>query len=627
MLSCDNLLHFGLNSYNLLYYSGNFLDDFLNVGNDFLYFLNSLVNHNFLNHLFDVLNLDALLFSLYNFLNELRNLDDFLDDLSDGNDFLHHDFNRNSNLFWDNDYLFDFDRSDLLVVVRDDFVHIESLRHLRNDFNGVLDPHLLGYDFLLGVCYGDQFIDYAIDRLLDFNVNIFCHLDLDNSFLDDRNLDLPFDLLDDDFLHYFLNQFLNYLRHFNDLFNDSGNDNNLFDDSFDLNNFGNFDHFLYNFIHINSNLLDSLHISGYFNDPLLNVPDWLWDFDIVIDNFLNFHQFRLIDNHGVPKVDNFDDCVFDSFDDWFLDDFFDNADDLLYHWNFYDLLNLNRNFLYHFNVLLHDDLHWLDDFLPDQFLLYDDHFLDLHSLNNHLHNFLNHLRHLHNSLNGFDDWNNLLHDTVNRLVNGFNVVADFKCLAVLYHGDYPFDDAFNNLYGGHLNNSLHNLLLNHRHLHKFLHNFLHRNNFLLDNLYLLCHMLDVIDDPLNFNHFLHLHNLLHNSWNFNYLYHLLVHIHNPLYDSRNLNHLVDNLLHWNDLFHYLSLNHRNLQRNIHNSLHFHDPLNLNYFLHFLHDWNHHRHLNPSLHDLLNYFFHLHNLRNRSEYFQYIIHIDHSHNLR
>ena len=76
LLGSNDFLHFGLDCYNFFNNGRHLLYDFLDVGDNFLDFLDSFVDNNFLNDFLDLLNPDGLLFGFNDFLDELGYLDD-----------------------------------------------------------------------------------------------------------------------------------------------------------------------------------------------------------------------------------------------------------------------------------------------------------------------------------------------------------------------------------------------------------------------------------------------------------------------------------------------------------------------------------------------------------------------
>jgi hypothetical protein len=93
-------------------------------------------------------------------------------------------------------------------------------------------------------------------------------------------------------------------------------------------------------------------------------------------------------------------------------------------WDFDDLLNLDWHLLDDLNDLFDDDLNRFDNLLPHQLLPDHFHLPDLYFFVYNLDNLLNMFGHFHNALNCPDDWHYLLHDTVDRLVDGLDMVAD-----------------------------------------------------------------------------------------------------------------------------------------------------------------------------------------------------------
>lgn len=153
--------------------------------------------------------------------------------------------------------------------------------------------------------------------------------------------------------------------------------------------------------------------------------------------------------------------------------------------NFNNFLYFNRNFPNHLNVLLHNDLYWLDDLFLDKFFPYHYNLLYMNFFNDNLHNLLYNLWDLYNSLYDLDYRNDLLYYTINGFVNGLDVVAYLEGLAILDHRYHFLDYSLDDFNLGNLHNSLHDLFLYHRHLHDLLDNLFNRNNLFPYNLNLL----------------------------------------------------------------------------------------------------------------------------------------------
>lgn len=286
LLSCNNLLYFGLNSNYLLYNCRNLFYNLRHIRYDFLDFFDSFIDNNFLNNFLYILNLNILLFSFNNFLDELRDLNDFFKNLSDRDDFLNNDLDRNCNLSWNDEYFFNLKRKQFLMVSWHYFVNIQSLWYFRNNFDCGLYFYLMCNNFFFFVSNCNEFINDSIDWFLNLNVDIFDNFNLNNSLLNHRNLNLSLNLTYYYFLYFFLNYFLDDLRNFNNFFYDSRNYDNLFDNFLHLYNFRYFNHFLNDLLNFDSDLLNTVHISRNLYNSLLNISHRLWYFHIMVYNFL-----------------------------------------------------------------------------------------------------------------------------------------------------------------------------------------------------------------------------------------------------------------------------------------------------------------------------------------------------
>lgn len=154
-------------------------------------------------------------------------------------------------------------------------------------------------DFLLSVGNRDQFINDTIDWLFNFDVNIFDNFNFNNPLLNDWNLNYSFNITNDNFLNFFLDNFFYDLRYLDNFFNHSWNYNNLLDNFFNLDYFRHFNHLLNDLVNLNSHFLDSVYVSWNFNNFFLNILYRLRYLHIMIDNFLNFNKFRFSDDHRV----------------------------------------------------------------------------------------------------------------------------------------------------------------------------------------------------------------------------------------------------------------------------------------------------------------------------------------
>lgn len=297
MLACDDFLNFGLNCDNFLDNSWYFLDDFLNVGDDFLYFFDSFINYNFLNNLLNVLDFDFILFGLYDFFDKLWYLDDFFENFPNRNNFLDYNFDRYSDLSGNDDDLLDLNGFDLLVVLGYNFIDIESLRDFINDLNCIFDFDLMGDYFLFFIGDGDEFVDHSVDGFLNFNVNVFDGFYLDNSLLNDRNLDYALDFLDNYFLSLNVHNNLDDFWYFNELLYNPWDNNDLLYNFLYFNYFWHFNQLLKDFVDMYSNFLYSFDVSWNLYDSFLNVLDGLGYLNVVVDNLFNFDKLWLVDDH------------------------------------------------------------------------------------------------------------------------------------------------------------------------------------------------------------------------------------------------------------------------------------------------------------------------------------------
>lgn len=627
LLSCDDFLNNRLDRNNLFSFYDDFLDLLADVRNLLDNFLNSLVNNDFLLNSDDLLDYDLLDSLSYDFFNNLRYLNYFLNNLCDWNDSLDDLFHWNGNLDWNNDLPLDWVRLSHFDRVIDWFVHFYHLGDLSDNFNDFLNDHFVIDDFLLISWNFNDFVIVSLDLFLDINVHIFHCLNLDNSFLDDRYLDNPFNLFDLFFNDDFLNDPFYDLRNFNYFFHNSWNDNDPLDNLLYLNNFGDLDHLFNDLLNGDSNLFNSIHMSDYLNNFLLDIFDWLRNFNIMVDNLLNLDYLWLPDYLRLSNIYLLNDSLFGSLDDWLFNDF----DDL------YNFFVENGHLDYPLDLL--DDLGDGDDgpiyiylnflypVLIDNFLSDNGDFIWLLDNGVGLDYPLDDLGHFNYLLNSLDDGNGLLDDPVDDLVPHFNVVLNLLGVPVLDLGDDLLDDLLHLDDLRHLDDLLHYFLHDDWDLHDLLHDLLLRwDHHLLDHLHLLDLVLDVVDHSLHLDDLLDLDDPVHELLDSHYLRHFLSHLHNPL---DNLWHLDDSLnypFHWHYLLHNVGHHdrgldwHQHFQLDLLDLLDLHDPL-----LDPLHDHDL-GHLHDPVHYLLDYLLHLDDFVHHSEDLQNIIHIHHAHDL-
>lgn len=282
----------------------------------------------------------------------------------------------------------------------------------------------MSHNFFLFICDRNQLIDNSIDWFFDLNENFFDNFNFYDSLLENWDLDLFLNLSYNYFLYLSNNYFLNNLWHLNDFLNYSWNYHNLLNYSLNLNYLRHLNHFLYYLLHLYSDLLDTFDITRNFDDSFLNISDWFRHLHVMIDYFLYFDQFWLINYHRIAQINLFDDCVLNSFDDRFLYNLSDFLNDFLNKRNLYNFFYFDRDFPNYLNKLFHNNFDWLDNFFSDKFFSNNLNFSDFYLFDNYLHDFFNDLRHLNYTLNSSDNRNNLLNNTVDWFMDCFDMVVN-----------------------------------------------------------------------------------------------------------------------------------------------------------------------------------------------------------
>lgn len=281
------------------------------------------------------------------------------------------------------------------------------------------------HNFLLFVCNCHKLVDYTINWLFDLDVNVSDCLDFDYFFLNNRDLNLSLNLFYDDLLNLFLNYFLYDLGHLDNLLDHSWNDNNSFDNFLYFHNFRYLNHLFNYLLDFNTNFLYLLNISWNLYNFLFNISYGFGDLNVMIYNFLDFNKLGLVNDHGITKINFLNHSIFHPLNDWLFNDLLHFFYYLLDDWNLDDFLDFNRNLPDNLNDFLNNNFHRLYNLLSNKFFFNYLNFFNFHLFNNDLDNLLNYLRYLHDTLNCFNHRHDFLYNTIDWLVDGFNVVAHF----------------------------------------------------------------------------------------------------------------------------------------------------------------------------------------------------------
>lgn len=281
-------------------------------------------------------------------------------------------------------------------------------------------------------------LDFARDLLDNFNNLSYNPLNFFNSVLEHYFLSDNFSLLDFSLDMNYLNDFLNYLWHFNNSFN-SLNDrhwflnNSFYDFMLDLDmvddlsciqvfdnwyefldyflyldHLWNFDDSLYNFLNNNWNFDNSLNDSLHWDNLFLNqFHCFIFLLNVVYDSFnfhnsFNFNYFLLHSlnlNNGWNFSFNFNQSFNNS---WY----FDNSFDDVFNWNNFFDSPIVYNGLFERNIYEPIDF---SDFLNFNYFFND--FFDsdnLRDLNNPFYNFLNYLFDFDNLWDDSENFQNVI---------------------------------------------------------------------------------------------------------------------------------------------------------------------------------------------------------------------------
>jgi hypothetical protein len=312
--------------------------------------------------------------------------------------------------------------------------------------------------------------------------------------LNDWNLNDSFDFLNSFFNDDFGNDSFDDLWDFDNLFDHSWYYNDSFDNLFDFDNLGYFHHFLDDFLNWNSNFLDSIHVSEDLHDLLLNIFDWLGDFNVMVDNLFDFDGPWLSDNNWISDFHYDWNLSFDDLNHWFFDNFCDFHNSLVNDWHLHDSIDFLVDLFDNCDDSI-DNLFYFFNFLLDHnFLMHNDDLIRLSDGIGNCYDFLHDLWDFNNSFFNLNDGDRLINYSIDDNVSNLNVVLDLFGISVLNLGhDYLFDSLdFHYLWD--LDNLLYNFLDNHWHLDDSINNFLGCHYFLFGSFNFFNFIRDMIND-------------------------------------------------------------------------------------------------------------------------------------
>lgn len=212
-------------------------------------------------------------------------------------------------------------------------------------------------------------------------------------------------------------------------------------------------------------------MSNNLDDFLFYVFDWFRNFNYMIDDLFNFHNFRLSYDLRISQINFFNYSILRSLNDWFFDNLcnFDNS--FLEEWNLNNFFNFLDNFSCLNNRSISDNLDFFKSFLNDDFLSYDWYFIRLSNNSVCLNNLLNDLWNLNNFFNSLNDRNWFLNNSINNLMSYLNMIFYLFCISVFNLRNNFFNNFFdlNNLWD--LNDFFNKFLNNHWNFNNFFYNF------------------------------------------------------------------------------------------------------------------------------------------------------------
>lgn len=131
----------------------------------------------------------------------------------------------------------------------------------------------------------------------------------------------------------------------------------------DFYNFRDFNHFLYNFIDLNSNFFDSINISGYLNYFFFYAFYRFGYFNIMINDFFNFNNLRLVNNHRISEINLLYDLSLNLLDYRNLNCLGHKFSNFMYNRYLYDFFNLFNHLFIYWNVLFNNNFYRFDHLL------------------------------------------------------------------------------------------------------------------------------------------------------------------------------------------------------------------------------------------------------------------------
>lgn len=611
-------------NYRLSNSSLNFLHDFADVGSNIFNLSKNISNNRLLNCTIDLFNPHFFNFNLYDCLNFLDNLNNLLDISIDRDDFLDDTIYRYWNFHRDDWRLLDFNDFFNFYNFRYYSLDFDFARYFNSSFNNFF--WFLFYNFhhfiiLLNRYY--LFYEFLNDSI-NFIVNIFDTLNLDDSILNDRNLNKFLNFSDLFDFNDSVNNFFYDLRYLNNLFNNSRDDYNLFYNLFNLNYFSYFNHLFDNFVDSHSNFFNSFNCSWNLNNLLNDYFDWIILSDKVIYRFFYFND--LVDlNYLIYISDDLD--YFRHFSSLY----YNLSGDFRYSHNF--LLD-NRYFnssihnlfdlFYHRHWMIYNSFYLFYSVSINDLFFNSSNFLNCWDLYLYLNDLLNSFWYLNNLLNCLNNWNWLLNDNFDNFGNIHDLVYSFNRTSPFNDFNWFFNNKIERFYN--LYYFFYYFFFDNFHFYYFSYDSLDRHNLLFNYLYFLDLRNSVVDNLFKKHRFFDFNNFFLNHLDFYYLWYLNYSLNDFFKDSGHLHYFFSILRYLYNFFNDVIHNFDNFDWYMNDLL---DLLDFDYFNWFFNNplnWNYLWHFNNSIHNFFNNLFNFNNFGYNSKNFQDIIHINNTHDL-
>lgn len=605
-------------------FSLDLLKNFTNIRSNFFNLSNDISNNWLLDCTIDLLYSDLFNFNLNNSLDLLNNLDNLLNFSIDCHNLLNNAVNWNRYLNRYNSWLFNFYYFLDLDNFRYDSLNFYFSRNLNSNLDYLLIFLLHYLNNLVGLFNWDDLLNIFLYYSIDLVIDILDSLDLDNSILNDGNLNKSLDLSDSLNLNNSVNNFLNDLRYLDNLLYNSWDNYDFLDNLLDLNNFWYLNHLLNNLVDSNSNFFNSLNGSWDLNDLLNNNLDWVILSDEVIDWLLNFNN--LVNLNNLINISNHFNYFryFSSLNDDLSSYFRYSYNLFLDYWYFNSSVNDFLNLFDHRDGVVHNLFNFFYSISVNDFLFNNSNLFYSRDFNLYLDNLLDSLWYFDNLLNSLDDWYWFFNNNLNNFRDIHDLVDSFFGTSPLNNLNWLLDYTIERL--DDLNNLLNYFLLYNLNLNNLSNNSLNCDYLLSNDLHLLDLRNSMVDNFFNNHWFFDLNNFLFDDFDLDNFGNLDNPLNDLFNDSGHFYNFFSVLRYLNNFLNDVVDDSNNLNWDMNDFLNLLNLNNLNWFFHNSFDWYNLRDLNNSFDYLLNYLLDFNNFWYNSEDFQNIIDINYSHNL-